>query len=349
MIKKVEGEMNGTKDMSEKHFIDSSILSKYLEKNIPNFSGSLKIKEFIGGQSNPTYLLKTENSSYVLRRKPPGVLLKTAHAVDREFEVISALNKTNVPVPKAYIHCKDEDLIGTEFFVMEYIDGTVIWESHIPHGSETDRFEIYASMNETIAKLHSVDPYKIGLENFGKPGNYVARQVSRWTKQYRNSETEEISSMNNLINWLPENLPSEKPTRLVHGDFSLTNVIVNTENNNIASILDWELSTLGDPIADFSYHCLQYFINPILSDPQKCKELNIPNLNEYVEMYIENSEFEISESEWNTYMAFSMFKLAAILQGITGRVRDGTAAGKDADKLFPQTLMLADLGWTFVK
>ena len=169
MIKEVEGEMNGTKDMSKKHFIDSSILSKYLEKNIPNFSGSLKIKEFIGGQSNPTYLLKTENSSYVLRRKPPGVLLKTAHAVDREFEVISALNKTNVPVPKAYIHCEDEDLIGTEFFVMEYIDGTVIWESHIPHGSETDRFEIYASMNETIANLHSVDPYKIGLENFGKP------------------------------------------------------------------------------------------------------------------------------------------------------------------------------------
>ena len=349
MIKKVEGEMNGTKEMSKKHFIDSSILSEYLEKNIPDFSGPLKIEEFIGGQSNPTYLLKTESSSYVLRRKPPGILLKTAHAVDREFEVISALNKTNVPVPKAYIHCEDENLIGTEFFIMEYIDGTVIWESHIPHGTKSDRFEIYASMNETMANLHSVDPFKVGLENFGKPGNYVARQVSRWTKQYRNSETEEISSMNNLIDWLPENLPSEKPTRLVHGDFSLTNVIVNTKNNKIASILDWELSTLGDPVADFSYHCLQYFINPILSDPQKCEDLNIPDLNKYVEMYIENSEFEISENEWNTYMAFSMFKLAAILQGITGRVRDGTAAGKDADKLFPQTLMLADLGWTFVK
>ena len=232
---------------------------------------------------------------------------------------------------------------------MEYVDGTVIWESHIPHGTNEDRYQIYSSMNETMASLHLVDPFKIGLEDFGKPGNYVARQVSRWTKQYRDSETAEIPSMNKLIDWLPKNLPSEKPTRLVHGDFSLTNVIVNPETNKIASILDWELSTLGDPIADFSYHCLQYFINPVLSDAKKCKELNIPDINSYRDMYMENSEFEISESEWNTYMGFSMFKLAAIAQGITGRVRDGTAAGKDADKFFEQTISLAELGWVFVQ
>lgn len=349
MIKKFESELNGTKEMSKKHFIDAQILSSFLKDNISDFIGPLTIEEFIGGQSNPTYFLKTQNKSYVLRRKPPGVLLKTAHAVDREFKVISALNKTNVPVPTAYLHCEDESLIGTEFFVMEYIDGTVIWESHIPHGTHQDRKEIYSSMNKTMANLHAVDPFKIGLADFGKPGNYVARQVSRWSKQYKDSETEEIPTMNNLMKWLPDNLPSEKPTRLVHGDFSLTNVIVNTESNQIASILDWELSTLGDPVADFSYHCLQYFINPILSDSNKCKDLNIPNLDEYVKMYMQNSEFEISKNEWNTYMAFSMFKLAAILQGITGRVRDGTAAGKDADKLFPQTMMLADLGWSFVQ
>ena len=349
MIKKFESQFNGTKKMSEKHFIDPKILTPFLEKKIPDFGGPLEIEEFIGGQSNPTYFLKTENKSYVLRRKPPGVLLKSAHAVDREFKVISALNKTAVPVPKAFLHCEDESLIGTEFFVMEYIDGTVIWESHIPHGTNEDRYEIYSSMNETIANLHSLDPFKIGLEDFGRPGNYVARQLSIWTKQYRDSETAEISSMNNLIDWLPENLPSEKPTRLVHGDFSLTNVIVNPETNKISSILDWELSTLGDPIADFSYHCLQYFINPILGDINQCNELNIPNLDAYRDMYMENSEFEISESEWNTYMGFSMFKLAAIAQGITGRVRDGTAAGKDADKFFEQTVSLADLGWLFVQ
>ena len=277
------------------------------------------------------------------------MLLKSAHAVDREFRVISALNKTDVPVPKAFIHCEDESLIGTEFFVMEYIDGTVIWESHIPQGTNKDRYEIYSSMNETIANLHSLNPIEIGLEDFGRPGNYVSRQLSIWTKQYKDSETAEITSMNNLIDWPPENLPSEKPTRLVHGDFSLTNVIVNPETNKISSILDWELSTLGDPIADFCYHCLQYFINPILGDINQCNELNIPNLEAYRDMYMENSEFEISESEWNTYMGFSMFKLAAIAQGITGRVRDGTAAGKDADKFFEQTVSLADLGWLFVQ
>ena len=164
MIKKFESQFNGTKKMSEKHFIDPKILTPFLEKKIPDFSGPLEIEEFIGGQSNPTYFLKTKNRSYVLRRKPPGVLLKSAHAVDREFKVISALNKTDVPVPKAFIHCEDESLIGTEFFVMEYIDGTVIWESHIPHGTNEDRYEIYSSMNETIANLHSLDPFKIGLE-----------------------------------------------------------------------------------------------------------------------------------------------------------------------------------------
>jgi aminoglycoside phosphotransferase (APT) family kinase protein len=349
MIKKFESDFNGTKEMAEKHFIDSDKLTPYLREHISDFEGPLTIEEFVGGQSNPTYFLKTSTKSYVLRKKPPGMLLKTAHAVDREFKVISALNETNVPVPKAYLHCKDDSILGTEFFVMEYIEGSVIWESHIPHGAKNDRFEIYSSMNKTISKLHAVDPSSIGLEDFGKPGNYVARQVSRWTKQYRDSETTDIPSMNNLIDWLPNNLPSEKPTRLVHGDFSLSNVIINNENNEVASILDWELSTLGDPVADFSYHCLQYFMNPILTDENKCEELNIPNLKEYVALYMKNSEFDISDDEWNTYMGFSMFKLAAICQGITGRVRDGTAAGKDAEKFMDQTIGLSNFGWTLIQ
>ena len=349
MNTKFKGEYSGTKSVSERHEINQEDLEKYLKSELKNFEDIVSLEEFIGGQSNPTYLIKTKSESYVLRRKPPGKLLKSAHAVDREYKVIAALNKTDVPVPKAYLHCEDESVIGTEFFLMSFVEGEVMWEPHIPKASETERQKIYQSMNDTIAKLHSVDHVSIGLEDFGRPGNYVARQLSIWTKQYRDSETAEISSMNNLIDWLPENLPSEKPTRLVHGDFSLTNVIVNPETNKISSILDWELSTLGDPIADFSYHCLQYFINPILGDINQCNELNIPNLDAYRDMYMENSEFEISESEWNTYMGFSMFKLAAIAQGITGRVRDGTAAGKDADKFFEQTVSLADLGWLFVQ
>ena len=348
MIKKVEGEMNGTKEMSEKHFIDAKILSDYLENNIDAYEGPLNIEEFIGGQSNPTYLLKTPSASYVLRRKPPGNLLKSAHAVDREYRVISALNNTNVPVPKAYLHCEDESLIGTEFFVMEFINGSVIWDPDIPHGTNSDRTQIYESMNKTIKRLHKVDPIKIGLEDFGKPGNYVGRQVARWSKQYELSETEKIPAMDSLIQWLPKNLPSEKPTRLVHGDFSLTNVIVNNDSNEIASILDWELSTLGDPIADFSYHCLRYLDNPVLSNEQECLRLGIPTYKNYVKMYFEGSDFDIKPDEWNLYMAFNMFKIAAILQGITGRVRDGTAAGKDADKLFPQTVELATNAWKLI-
>ena len=293
MIKKVEGEMNGTKEMSDKHFIDAKILNDYLKNNIDDYEGPLNIEEFIGGQSNPTYLLKTPSASYVLRRKPPGNLLKSAHAVDREYRVISALNKTNVPVPKAYLHCEDESLLGTEFFVMEFINGSVIWDPDIPHGTNSDRTQIYESMNKTIKKLHKVDPIKIGLEDFGKPGNYVGRQVARWSKQYELSETEKIPAMDNLIEWLPKNLPSEKPTRLVHGDFSLTNVIVDNDSNDIASILDWELSTLGDPIADFSYHCLRYLDNPVLSNEQECLRLGIPTYNDYVDMYFDGSEFDI--------------------------------------------------------
>jgi aminoglycoside phosphotransferase (APT) family kinase protein len=231
---------------------------------------------------------------------------------------------------------------------MEFINGSVIWDPDIPHGTNSDRTQIYESMNKTIKKLHKVDPIKIGLEDFGKPGNYVGRQVARWSKQYELSETEKIPAMDNLIEWLPKNLPSEKPTRLVHGDFSLTNVIVNNDSNEIASILDWELSTLGDPIADFSYHCLRYLDNPVLSNEQECLRLGIPTYKNYVKMYFEGSDFDIKPDEWNLYMAFNMFKIAAILQGITGRVRDGTAAGKDADKLFPQTVELATNAWKLI-
>ena len=347
MANKFEGEYSGTKNISEKHKIDIDNLGDYLSKTLEGFEEIISIEEFIGGQSNPTYLIKSEDQTYVLRRKPPGKLLKSAHAVDREYKVISALNSTDVPVPKAYLHCKDEAVIGTEFFLMSFVEGDVIWEPSIPQATPEERMKIYSSMNDTIAKLHKVDPYDIGLDDFGKPGNYVARQVSRWSKQYVASETTEIKSMNNLMDWLPKNLPTEKPTRLVHGDFSLSNVIINTENFKISAILDWELSTLGDPIADFSYHCIQYKLNPVLSNESECKALGIPTEKDYVKMYEEKAEVEIGE-EWNLYMGFNLFKLAAISQGIMGRVRDGTAAGKNADTFGESAIMMADEAWKLI-
>ena len=347
MDSKFKGEYSGTKSVSERHEIDQKKLQDYLSDKLTNFGKINSIEEFVGGQSNPTYLLKTQSESYVLRRKPPGKLLKSAHAVDREYQVIAALNKTNVPVPKAYIHCEDESIIGTEFFLMSFVDGEVMWEPHIPQASNEERQKIYHSMNETIAKLHSVDHESIGLESFGKPGNYVGRQVARWSKQYVASETREIKSMNNLMEWLPKNLPTEKATKLVHGDFSLSNVMIDLNTFKICAILDWELSTLGDPAADFSYHCIQYKLNPILSDEKQCKELGIPTEMEYLKMYEEKTGYQI-KPEWNLYMGFNLFKLAAISQGIMGRVRDGTAAGKNADSFGENAIMMADAAWKLI-
>jgi aminoglycoside phosphotransferase (APT) family kinase protein len=347
MNTKFKGEYSGTKSVSERHEINHEDLEKYLKSEVKNFEDIISLEEFIGGQSNPTYLIKTISESYVLRRKPPGKLLKSAHAVDREYKVIAALNKTDVPVPKAYLHCEDESVIGTEFFLMSFVEGEVMWEPHIPKATETERQKIYQSMNDTIAKLHSVDHVSIGLEDFGKPGNYVGRQIARWSKQYLASETREIKSMNNLMEWLPKNLPIEKETKLVHGDFSLSNVMIDLNSFGICAILDWELSTLGDPAADFSYHCIQYKLNEVLSNEKECKSLGIPTEREYLAMYEEKTGYEISK-EWNLYMGFNLFKLAAISQGIMGRVRDGTAAGKNADSFGENAIMMADAAWKLI-
>jgi len=347
MNTKFKGEYSGTKSVSERHEINQEDLEKYLKSEVKNFEDIISLEEFIGGQSNPTYLIKTISESYVLRRKPPGKLLKSAHAVDREYKVIAALNKTDVPVPKAYLHCEDESVIGTEFFLMSFVEGEVMWEPHIPKATETERQKIYQSMNDTIAKLHSVDHVSIGLEDFGKPGNYVGRQIARWSKQYLASETREIKSMNNLMEWLPKNLPIEKGTKLVHGDFSLSNVMIDLNSFGICAILDWELSTLGDPAADFSYHCIQYKLNEVLSNEKECKSLGIPTEREYLAMYEEKTGYEISK-EWNLYMGFNLFKLAAISQGIMGRVRDGTAAGKNANSFGENAIMMADAAWKLI-
>jgi len=336
----------GTKEVSENLKFESKLLQEWINDNVKDSGNIEKIEQFKGGQSNPTYKISTENNAYVLRSKPPGKLLPKAHAVDREYKVITALYETDVPVPKTYGLCEDDSVVGTPFFLMEYVDGTVYWDHMLPKCSPEERALIYKNKNKVIAKLHSVDYKKIGLEDYGKPGNYVARQVSRWSKQYRASETDNIEAMNNLIDWLPKNIPDDDETTIVHGDYRLDNMIL--KNNEVVGILDWELSTLGHPIADFSYHCLSWRTQEAFWDEAKLKELGIPSEKEYMEMYCENSGKDLSKN-WEFYMAFNMFKIAGILQGILGRVRDGTAASKHAEERGNMVFPLSEAAWSTIE
>ena len=261
-------------------------------------------------------------------------------------QVITALFETEVPVPKTYGLCEDNNVAGTAFFVMDYLDGDLFWDPMIPSVAKKDRTEIYQNKNKALAKLHSIDFKKIGLENYGKPGNYVARQVSRWSKQYRASETDNIEAMNNLIEWLPKNIPDDDETSIVHGDYRLDNMIL--KNNQVMGILDWELSTLGHPIADFSYHCLSWRNQEAFWDKAKLKDLGVPNEKEYMEMYCENTGKDLSKN-WEFYMAFNMFKIAGILQGILGRVRDGTAASKHAEERGNMVYPLSKAAWSIIE
>jgi aminoglycoside phosphotransferase (APT) family kinase protein len=341
-----DAKFSGTKDVDERLKIDSTNLQPWIDEYVPNTGKIKAIEQFKGGQSNPTYKIITESKNLVLRRKPPGKLLPSAHAVDREYKVITALYETDVPVPKTYGLCEDDDVAGTAFFVMDFLDGDLFWDPMIPSMTNTDRTEIYKNKNKTLAKLHSVDYKKIGLEDYGKPGNYVARQVSRWSKQYRASETDNIEAMNNLIDWLPKNIPDDDETTIVHGDYRLDNMIL--KNNEVIGILDWELSTLGHPIADFSYHCLSWRTQEAFWDQARLKELGIPSEREYMEMYCENSGKDLSKN-WEFYMAFNMFKIAGILQGILGRVRDGTAASKHAEERGNMVFPLSEAAWSTIE
>ena len=338
---------SGTKDVAENLKFDESKLQEWLGDKIPGTVKILQVSQFKGGQSNPTYKILTEKKNFVLRRKPPGKLLKSAHAVDREYKVITALQNTEVPVPKTYGLCEDRDVIGTEFFVMDFLDGNIYWDLMLADKSPAERRSIYLSKNKVIAELHKVNYQAVGLSDYGKPGNYVARQVSRWTKQYLASQTEEIPAMNRLIDWLPNNIPDDDETCIVHGDYRLDNMVFN-EGNNVMGVLDWELSTLGHPVADFNYHCISWRNIPQLADEKFCKEYGIPSEKEYREMYSETTGKDLS-SNWEFYYIFNIFKLAGILQGIIGRVRDGTAASKHAEDRANQVTPLAEAAWALVE
>jgi aminoglycoside phosphotransferase (APT) family kinase protein len=341
-----DAKFSGTKKVEENLIIYAEKLQPWIDEFVPQAGKINSIEQFKGGQSNPTYKIITEYKSLVLRRKPPGKLLPSAHAVDREYKVMTALYETDVPVPRTYGLCEDDDIAGTSFFVMDFLDGDLFWDPMIPSLSNKDRTEIYQNKNKTLAQLHSVDYKKIGLEDYGKPGNYVARQVSRWSKQYRASETDDIEAMNNLIEWLPKNIPDDDETSIVHGDYRLDNMIL--KNNNVMGILDWELSTLGHPIADFSYHCLSWRTQEAFWDQARLKELGVPSEKEYMNMYCENTGKDLSKN-WEFYMAFNMFKIAGILQGILGRVRDGTAASKHAEDRGMMVYPLSEAAWSTIE
>jgi aminoglycoside phosphotransferase (APT) family kinase protein len=346
---------SGTRPLAENQKLDVAALQAWLEKNLAGFAGPLTVEQFKGGQSNPTFKLITPNQTYVMRAKPgpAAKLLPSAHAIEREYQVMHALRDTGVPVAKMCALCEDESVIGRAFFIMEFVAGRVFWDQAIPAVSNGERRKIYLEMNRVIAALHSVDVAKVGLSEYGKPGNYFERQIGRWSKQYKASETEAIEAMERLIEWLPQHIPAGEETSIVHGDFRLDNIIFHPTEPRALAVLDWELSTLGHPLADFSYHLMSWHIPPGQFrgiGGLNLAELNIPSVEEYTRLYCERTQrAPIPPQDMRFYMAYNMFRLAGILQGIMKRVVDGTASSAQAVAAGKSARPLAEMGWKYAQ
>jgi aminoglycoside phosphotransferase (APT) family kinase protein len=350
-----QASFSGTKEVAPALAVDAARLEAFLSARLPGFEGPLGVRQFKGGQSNPTYLLETPARRYVLRRKPPGRLLPSAHAVDREFRVIGALHAQGFPVAAPIIYCDDPSVAGTPFYVMDHIEGRIVWEPHMPDARPSERAAVYDAMNATLARLHGFDPAEIGLADLGRGENYVERQVVRWSKQYRASETERIDEMEKLILWLPANLPPPAPVRVVHGDYRLDNIILAPSQPIILAVLDWELCTLGDPLADLAYHLMQWEMPRSESGAgvgtlvgHDLAGLRIPERAAYVAAYSARTGLD-PRPHLPVYLAYNFFRLAAILQGIVGRVRAGTAAGENAAAMAPLVRPLAAKAWGFAR
>ncbi len=342
----------GTIAVPERHRIDVEALAQWMRRHVDGFSGPLSVELFAGGQSNPTYRLATPGGNYVMRAKPGPMarLLPSAHAIEREFRVLDALAATDIPVPRVYALCEDESVVGRAFYVMEHVEGRVLWDQSLPQSSIAERGAIYDEMNRVIAALHGVDPVAIGLEGYGRPGNYFARQIARWSSQYQASQTETIEAMDRLIEWLPAHVPVGDETTIVHGDFRLDNLVFDETGPRIRAILDWELSTLGHPLADFSYHCLGWHIEPgqfrgIAGLDHAA--LGIPDERDYVATYCARTgrDVDATLAHWDFYLAYNLFRLAAILQGIRKRALDGTASSAQALEAGQRARPLGELGW----
>ena len=346
----------GTRPVSPQHAFDEGKLAAFIRDQVTDFQGALTVSQFKGGQSNPTFLVQAGTQQYVLRRKPPGVLLPSAHAVDREFKVISALAGTDVPVAKAHALCQDPEVIGTDFYLMDYVPGRIFWDPKLPDVAAADRPALYDELNRVIAALHRVNYQAVGLGDYGKPGEYLARQVARWTKQYRAAETERIEAVDKLIEWLPANLPVGDETSIVHGDYRFDNVIFHPTEPRILAVLDWELSTLGHPLVDFAYHCMTWRMDGStgrgLGDltPEQMAQMMIPSESDYVKRYCARTGRDgIPERDWSYYMVFNMFRLTGILQGVMKRALQGNAASAEALATGKRARPLAEQAWRMVE
>jgi len=347
----VNGQFTGTMPVQEHQRFDLGALEGYLRNH--GFSGPLTIEQFKGGQSNPTYLISVAGKHHVMRAKPgpAAKLLPSAHAVEREFRVITALGKAGIPVPRAYCLCEDEGVIGRAFYIMEYVEGRVLWDQSLPGMTPPERAAIYDEMNRVIAALHRIDYAAAGLADYGKPGNYFARQIGRWSRQYRSSETVRIEPMDALIAWLPENIPAGDETTVVHGDYRMDNLIFHPDEPRILAILDWELSTLGHPLADFSYHCMSWHIPPGQFrgiQGLALAALGIPDESRYIAAYCARTGRGEME-HWDFYLAYNLFRIAAILQGVMKRALEGTAASAQALEAGQRARPLAELGWKYAE
>ena len=342
---------SGTREGDPRYALDPVALDAWMGANVAGYAGPLTIRQFKGGQSNPTYELTTPTAAYVLRRKPPGALLPSAHAVDREFRVISALHARGYPDARPHALCTDEAVIGSIFYVMDKVEGRVFWDLKLPGLTPDERRAIYYAQTDALADLHGFDPVELGLGDYGPPGNYFARQVGRWTKQYRASETRPIRDMDRLIAFLPDSLPPEASARIVHGDFRLDNMILAPDAPKVLAVLDWELSTLGDPMADLSYLLIAWAIPATLRNGlagADLEALGIPSVEETVDRYAARAGApRPTNLDWLT--AYNLFRLAAICQGIAGRVRDGTAASSHAKTMAAQVDPLSAAAWSFAK
>jgi aminoglycoside phosphotransferase (APT) family kinase protein len=340
-------------EVTARHRFDVERLAAHLEQHLPDFRGPLTVRQFQGGQSNPTYLLETSAGRYVMRSKPgpAAKLLPSAHAIEREFHVMRALASQGIPVPWTLLLVEDESVIGRAFYLMEHVEGRIFWEQSLPGASVAERTAIYDEMNRVIARLHTVDIERAGLADYGKTGNYFARQIGRWSRQYRASETAPVDAMDRLIDWLPEHIPASDETTVVHGDYRMDNLVFHPTEPRIVAILDWELSTLGHPLADFSYHCMSWHIAPGafrgiagLDHPA----LGIPDEAEYIRRYSERTGRGPIE-HWNFYLAYNLFRIAAILQGVYKRATEGIASSDNAAKSGENAKALAELGWRYAQ
>ncbi|NPC57770.1 phosphotransferase [Caenimonas soli] len=357
----------GTRPVAEDHHFDVQALSVWLARNLEGFRGALHVEMFKGGQSNPTYKLDTPTRSYVMRAKPGPLakLLPSAHAIEREFTVMNALAGTGVPVPRMCCLCEDESIIGRAFYVMEYMEGRVLWDQSLPGMTPAQRGEIYEEMNRVISALHMVDFASAGLAGYGKPGNYFERQIGRWSRQYKSSTdgagpmSQPIPEMESLVDWLPRHIPAaardESKVSIVHGDFRLDNLMFHRHEPRVIAVLDWELSTLGHPFADFSYHCMPRHI-PAGSlrgvGGLDLNSLGIPGEDEYIRHYCERTRLANPDelrADWNFYMAYNLFRIAAIRQGIAKRVEAGTASSAQAAAAAVTARPAAQLAWRFAE